>query len=237
MRIYTSNLYGNDIERAKELGMGIMISSTPSGWKPTKDYKGLPCALDNGAFRCWQKGYPFMDKFFWATLEKCYQLDLDLDFIVCPDLVSRGIESLNFSLRYAAERLVGCPRLALAVQDGMTPNYLEDATGDVGFSHIFVGGSLAWKWRTAGEWVQFARDHNLKCHIGRCGTMGSLDKAESLGVDSVDSANFVRNNSFDVVGEFVNSGAAPLWGSGNRIAGGPEIGAIVHRKETDVGAE
>lgn len=202
MKIYTGNIYGEDLVRARELGMGIMIASSPSNWKPTAAYRDLPCALDNGAFRCWQKGYPFMDRVFQETLEKCYRLDLPLDFIVCPDIVMGGMRSLLFSVRYATERLVGCPRMALAVQDGLTPTVVEVPAKEIGFSCIFVGGSVDWKWQTAPEWVRFAHDQGMMCHIGRAGTVEALERAQGLGADSVDSVNFVRNDSWSVIERF-----------------------------------
>lgn len=211
MQIYTSNCYGEDLERVRQLGMGIMIASSGSGFMPTKEYKDLPCALDNGAFQCWTRGYPFMDRFFWHTLEKCYSLGLELNFVVCPDLVACGQESLLFSMRYATDRLRGCARLALAVQDGMTPEMVQNHTENGQFSCIFVGGTLDWKWQTAAEWVRFAHDSGSKCHIGRCGTIEALERAASIGADSVDSASFVRNDAWEIIERFRTGQAHPLF--------------------------
>ncbi|MEN6336610.1 MAG: hypothetical protein ABFE01_20340 [Phycisphaerales bacterium] len=143
-----------------------------------------------------------MEEFFLGTLRKCYVLDLSLDFIVCPDIVARGCDSLRFSLRYASESLSTAPRLALAVQDGMMENAVRSAVLDGTFTHLFVGGTVEWKWETAAMWVKVAHDHGMKCHIGRCGTLRALDRAAAMEADSVDSASFVRNDSWHIVRQF-----------------------------------
>ena len=198
MQIYTSECGGTKLEILKELGLGVMLSPLAM---TRRDYTGIPLALDNGAFRSWRLGYPFMERLFLNSIEKGYTWGLPLEFIVCPDLIARGMESLRFSVSWSS-RLAPCPRLALAVQDGMSPGGIHDATADVGFSHLFVGGTKEWKWSTAKDWVQFAKDHGLKCHIGRCGTLSAIEEAARLGVDSVDSSNIARNDSWEVVRQY-----------------------------------
>ena len=198
MRIYTSECGGAKLEKIREYGLGIMLSPLAMS---KRDYTGIPLALDNGAFRSWRLGYPFMECLFLNSLEKGYTWGLPLEFIVCPDLIARGMESLRFSESWRY-RLDPCPRLALAVQDGMTPKLVHNSTVDLGFATIFVGGTKEWKWETAPDWVAFAKDHGLKSHIGRCGTLNAIEKAADLGVDSVDSSNIARNDSWDVVRDF-----------------------------------
>lgn len=204
MRIYTSSCGGKKLETLKECGMGVLIPSSPTR-PPSVGLADVTCALDNGAFSCWQKGYPFMERFFMSTLETCYRLSIPLEFIVCPDLVAKGMESLRFSIRWATERLCGCPCLALAVQDGMTPNLVHKSTSDIHFKYIFVGGTLEWKWDTAKEWVAFAHDNGLKCHIGRVGNRYKIDYCKYIGADSIDSSSFARN------GSFYNATQTNLW--------------------------
>jgi len=200
MQIYTGNAYGKKLEKVIEYELGIMISTSPI-FKPNKDFNQVPCALDNGAFSAWSKGYPFPEKAFLDTLDTCYKLNLTLDFIVCPDIVTGGEKSLLFSLEWAQGRLRTAPRLALVLQDGMTPEMIDDYTLSF-FEVLFVGGTVEWKWKTAEQWVEHAHKHNKKCHIGQCGKLLSLRMASLLGVDSVDSTSFTRNSSWQTLDEF-----------------------------------
>jgi len=216
MQVYTSNCYGNALEQARAHDLGILVASTgATGWGPDKAWKGIPCALDNGAFQCWQRGFPFMERAFFKALEGCYAAGLSLDFIVCPDLVAQGQRSLKYSMEWATERLRG-GNLALAVQDGVTPKDVSLFTPWHHFTHIFVGGTLDWKWQTAPQWVEFAHQHGIRCHIGRCGTLKNLRRALSCGADSVDSSSFARNNSWHILREFQN-GHADLFDSSEDI--------------------
>jgi hypothetical protein len=184
----------------KKYGLGIMISSSATR-KPNKDLREFSCALDNGAFACFRKGYPFMEKVFLDTLDASYKAGLKLDFIVCPDIVQGGKESLEFSLKWATGRLVTCPNLALVVQDGMEIKDLDCSVMSK-FSHLFVGGSVAWKWKTAHEWILHASSYGMKCHIGQCGQLKYLNKAKNLSASSVDSTSFVVNSSWHILDEF-----------------------------------
>tara|TARA_Y100000296_G_C5096314_1_gene217554 strand:- start:198 stop:836 length:639 start_codon:yes stop_codon:yes gene_type:complete len=201
MVIYTGNAYGTDLEEVKARSMGIMACTGP-GFKPSKQWRGLPCALDNGAFMAWKRGFPFPAEAFRASIRGAYSAGLELDFIVCPDIVAGGCDSLDFSIGWAKGELLGCSRLALAVQDGMKLCDLSPRRHLPLFSHIFIGGTLGWKWRTAGEWIRFAHDRGLKAHIGRCGTLAALQRAHELGADSIDSTSFVRNKSWAIVDAF-----------------------------------
>jgi hypothetical protein len=206
MQIYTGNAHGEDIDEIKALGMGVMICTTPAG-TINKAWKGLPLCLDNGAFGCWLRGFPFMADAFRKTLSNCYASGLTLNFLVCPDLVARGRDSLRFSMSWANGELLSCGRLALPVQDGMTTKMVALEYPERRFATIFVGGTKGWKWDTAHEWVSFAHERGMKCHIGRCGTLDRLKYAYQIGADSVDSTNFVRNKSWDVVREYMGQSA------------------------------
>jgi len=182
------------MEKLRQLKLGIMIASTPAD-RPYAKWKEFPCALDNGAFRCFQKGYPFQENIFLGTMEKCFALNICLDFIVCPDIVAGGEQSLDFSMEWATKRLIGAPNLALAVQDGMTEEMIDQYVLKH-FSHIFVGGSVEWKWETAQKWVQFAHKNKKECHIGQVGQQRYLRHALHINADSVDSTSLVRHKSW-----------------------------------------
>jgi len=118
------------------------------------------------------------------------------DFIVTPDKVAKGLESLAFSVEWAVKLRVAYPDLRqyLAVQDGMTAKDVEPYLSL--FNGLFVGGSLSWKYETAEEWVSFAHAHGLPCHIGRVGTWDKIVWAMRIGADSIDSSSWAQNDSW-----------------------------------------
>jgi hypothetical protein len=58
------------------------------------------------------------------------------------------------------------------------------------FAGLFVGGTLAWKIKTAARWIRWAhaQARPLRCHIGRVGTPDRVRWARRIGADSIDSA-------------------------------------------------
>ena len=210
MMIYTGQTTSTKLDRIKQLGLGVMISSNPNT-SPSKDLASndIHCALDNGAFTCYRKGYPFQEDVFIDTLKKCYKLNIKLDFIVCPDIIAGGKESLLFSIEWA-KRLRTTPNLALVLQDGMEEIDLDRHRLRY-FSYLFIGGTVDWKWQTAEQWVNFARRNNKKIHIGQSGKLEFLRRAEGLRVDSVDSTSFTVNNSFHIVEEFIHENQPQLF--------------------------
>lgn len=178
------------IAKLIELGFG---ECTNRGEYPPRR---RPWFQDNGAFSDWKAGKDFDAEVFWFELILGLASDCPPDFIVCPDRVATGLESLAFSRRSLAEygsRLlalsehvsIATPRWYLAVQDGMTADDVRAAFD--GFSGIFVGGTLPWKLKTGERWVQVAHELGVKCHIGRVGTARRVRWAMRIGADSIDS--------------------------------------------------
>jgi len=202
MLIYTGGT--GDAEKIAMLhkyNMGIMISSTPNKMPP-RTYGKHKCAIDNGAWACHRKGYPFQEDIFLKALSTAYKNGITLDFIVCPDLLMGGGDSLDFSLSWATGKLKTANNLSLVVQDGMKP-YDIDMTAMINrFTHIFVGGSVDWKWETTEMWREYATSKGKKLHVGGCGTLDKLNYCKKIGVDSVDSTSFVRNNSWHIIEQF-----------------------------------
>ncbi|MCP4619905.1 MAG: hypothetical protein GY844_26145, partial [Bradyrhizobium sp.] len=147
MLIYTSNAAGTALDEIRRLGMGVMMVTNGTGKHlPSPTYKGLPLALDNGAYQCHVRGFPFQGDAFRRAIAEAFKSSLTLNFIVAPDIVGGGMDSLRLSLQWAGGELCG-GRLALAVQDGMRPcDISADVTGR--FCTIFVGGSMSWKLTT-----------------------------------------------------------------------------------------
>jgi len=170
--------------------------------------------MDNGAFRAWQRGYPFQRWAFDQQMRETFSSGIDLEWFVCPDIVAGGKRSLAFSIEWLRCELRTAPSVALAVQDGMSIQDIKDACIMSRFpnvSHIFVGGTEDWKWETAGDWVEFAHANGRKCHIGRCGTLDHLRAAERVGADSVDSTSWARNDSWHIVEEFLGKTQTELF--------------------------
>jgi hypothetical protein len=138
-----------------------------------------PWALDNGAYRAWQKGHRLDPRAFLAALQ---EIDEPPDFVVVPDLPADP-RSLGYSLAWTD--LIAWPAPAfLAVQDGMTFEVVKGVIHH--FDGLFVGGSLEWKIATAEGWVNLAHDHGRPCHLGRAATPRKVAWARRIHADSID---------------------------------------------------
>ncbi len=100
-----------NLEALRRAGWRMFL--TPDEPKPPQ---GFRYAIDNGAWRCYQKQIPFDERRFERLYE---ERGKDADFVVLPDIVCGGLESLRLSEKWI-ERLPGV-RLLLPLQDGMTP--------------------------------------------------------------------------------------------------------------------
>lgn len=154
-----------------------------------------PWAFDNGAFKDWTAKKDFNTKKYEADLDWMWlHCKVRPDFIVVPDRVAAGMDSLRFSESWRPRlEPLGCP-LYLVVQDGMELADIELAAAP--YAGLFVGGTPAWKLRTAPEWIRLAHRLGKKCHIGRMGTQKKVRAALRWGADSIDSS-------------------LPLWSEGN----------------------
>lgn len=144
-------------------------------------------ACDNGAWGAFQHG----ETFDVAAFERHIADHGDgAEFIVVPDIVAGGIESLRMSLDWLP-RLAGVDRRRLlAVQDGMTAGdiapHLSPTVG------VFVGGSTEWKLSTMRAWGQLARRHGAYLHVGRVNTIRRIRLCQDAGADSFDGTSATR---------------------------------------------
>lgn len=188
MKVYVGQARGSKlIARLSELGFGEMTTRTEIPPRRT------PWAFDNGAFGDWKAGEPFNETAFRVALDKLPGVPQAPDFLVVPDKVAAGLESLDFSLSWV-DRLRHYAPPYLAVQDGMGRHQVEEALPL--FAGIFVGGTLAWKVATGKQWVEVAHQVGKRCHVGRVGTFRRVRWALRIGADSIDSC-------------------LPLWSEGN----------------------
>lgn len=144
-------------------------------------------ALDNGAFSAWQQKRPFDVDAFQRHVDTNGH---DAQFIVVPDIVAGGLESLDFTLSWLP-KLQGIGRRRLiAVQDGMNVNdvrpYLSESVG------IFVGGSTEWKISTTPMWGRLAHEVGAYLHVGRVNTCRRIRLCHASGADSIDGTSATR---------------------------------------------
>lgn len=158
----------------------------------------MPFFFDNGAYRAYQKGFEFDSRLF---VEKLWELEakiqfghaLEADFLVLPDIVAGGDESLDFSLQWAEHIEESMPHIArynflyLPVQDGMDIDNVERVIKRRMVDGLFMGGTKAWKYADGQQWVDLAHKYGLPIHIGGIGTKKDIEWARQVGFDSVDS--------------------------------------------------
>lgn len=150
-------------------------------------HEGFPYGLDNGAWTAYQRGEPFDEPAFEKALAL---LARDADWVVVPDIVGKGIWSLEYSLSWLDRVANATLRPLLAVQDGLEPKHLDGFVGTrVG---IFVGGTTAWKEQTIPQWAAFARERRAWCHVGRVNTARRISLCTSNSVTSFDGTSASR---------------------------------------------
>lgn len=170
---------------------GLMLN--PSIWKYGRNVPWKYWALDNGAYKAYTDNTKFDSQKFLKTIyQKLPKAKVIPDFIVVPDKVGAGLESLQFSLAWHSKlKYMEEYNWYLAVQDNMQISDVENLVSN--FDGIFVGGSVKWKVSTGESWVNLAHRYNRPCHIGRVGVFKRIMWAKRIGADSIDSTNFVRN--------------------------------------------
>lgn len=151
---------------------------------------GQPFALDNGAWGAFQKGQRLNELAFYRAVER---VGASADFIVVPDIVCGGRQSLDLSLR-SLEKLSGVPaRKLIAVENGFKWSDVADYVGsDVG---IFVGGDTEWKLTTLPVWGELCARAGVYLHVGRVNTVKRLRLCAAAGVDSFDGSGVSRFSS------------------------------------------
>lgn len=167
--------------------IGLMIG--PSRLRPTK---GLPVVLDNDRFSVWSKGKSWDEGAFWKMLDTVQATDSPL-WVVVPDVVGDACATFREWDAYAGRlRSRGLP-LALAVQDGMTPDAVRRNTDpDV----VFVGGTTRWKRHSLWNWChEFPR-----VHVGRVNYERWLWDAQRSGAESTDGTGWFRGDQVQLRG-------------------------------------
>jgi len=171
-----------NLDALRKAGWRLMVSA-----RGVLRTEGFRYALDNGAWTAFQRDEPFDV----AAFERAVAMLGDgADFIVLPDIVAGGLDSLTMSVRWW-RRLRTLPGggkapLLVAVQDGMQPHDLRCLVGP--HLGIFVGGSTAWKLRTLHRWGEFGRAKGAYVHVGRVNTVKRVNLCGFAGVSSFDGS-------------------------------------------------
>lgn len=167
--------------------LGWLMS--PGGWRQPK--RGLPYALDNGAFPAWTNGKPWNEDAFIQLLESARLAPYPPLWVIAPDVVTDRLGTITRWIEWRpALRDYGWP-LAFAVQDGMTQ---ADVPPDADV--IFVGGSTEWKRDTVLQWCR----NNPRVHVGRVNDYDFLRECHKAGVESCDGTGWFRGDQAQLGG-------------------------------------
>ncbi len=195
MKLYTTTGTIKLRERCRELDVGLMMVNH---WRNPEQWSYF--AIDNGCYSAYAQGIEWNPTQFIKILYKCKQLGYKPDFVVIPDIVGGGIQSLIKSEIWGELLKAEFPdwKFYLAIQDGMT-------YGDVAISKLllkrkiaglFIGGTMDWKMKNIEIWSDYAKQWNLKIHVGRIGPLESIKKCDEAGIDSIDSTSWVQNKGW-----------------------------------------
>tara|TARA_R110000824_G_scaffold43107_1_gene126499 strand:+ start:366 stop:983 length:618 start_codon:yes stop_codon:yes gene_type:complete len=148
--------------------------------------EGFQYALDNGAWSCHMRKVPFDQGAFEKALER---LGDGADWIVLPDIVAGGLESLDFSLSWVDQVKPLAPIL-LPVQDGMGVDDVANLVGpDMG---IFLGGTTDWKLSTMRVWGDLAARTGAYFHVARVNTARRIRLCQDAQASSFDGTSVTR---------------------------------------------
>ena len=160
-----------------------LLVSAAGEWRT----EGLRYAVDNGAWSAFTQGRPFDIDAYRQCVEA---LGDDADFVVLPDVVMGGHESLLLSLDHLDWTLARTPRALLPVQPGMrsevVASFLSPRVG------VFVGGDDTFKEGTMAEWSALAHAAGAVCHVGRVNTRRRVRLCMAAKVDSADGSSGSR---------------------------------------------
>jgi hypothetical protein len=144
-------------------------------------------AIDNGAWGAHQCGEEWTPDKFCKLVDKHGAI---AHWVVAPDIVCGGLESLARSVQWLPWLLDRCRRVLIAVQDGITATDLMPLVNDrVG---IFVGGSTNWKIETLPMWGELAKNSGCYLHVGRVNSAKRIRLCAMSGADSVDGTSGTR---------------------------------------------
>lgn len=183
MKCYASNTgTRRNLAQFRRYGWRVLLTPQNPKWP-----EGLHCGIDNGAWPAFINKLPFDGNKFIRLAD---QHGPAADWVVIPDKVAAGLESLEFSESWMP-KLHGLKLLLLAVQDGMEPDDVSAFFRRYprqGFG-IFLGGSTEWKLRTMYGWGMVAHALGVYYHVARVNSAKRIKLAQEAGADSIDGTS------------------------------------------------
>jgi hypothetical protein len=141
-------------------------------------------AIDNGAF----SNGGFKPEPFGVLIER---LGCAADFIVLPDIVAGGADSLALSVSWIP-KLRGLKKLLLPLQDGMNARDVGMVLRQNVQVGLFLGGSTEFKLREIYAWGMVAAAWKRHYHVGRVNTARRIRLCAEAGADSFDGTSVSR---------------------------------------------
>lgn len=175
-----------NLDRLRAHGWGLLVSRA-GVWR-TEGFTRI--AGDNGAWADFQADRRFDGDAYERFLDWLSDEPIVPDWLVLPDIVAGGLDSLALSSRYINRCSAVAPLVLIAVQNGMTTADIAPLVGpSVG---VFLGGSTDWKLETAIMWGQFCAEREVYYHFARVNTIKRMSLAIAAGADSVDGSSGSR---------------------------------------------
>lgn len=169
-----------NLQALRDHGWRILL--TPDKPSPRE---GLRFAIDNGAWRAYQQKTPFDGEAFGKLIERS---GCGADFVVIPDIVAGGLESLAFSVSWMP-RLRHFKNILLPLQDGMRAIDVGPILRECRNVGLFLGGTTQWKLREMYAWGAVAASWGRHYHIGRVNTAKRIRFAAEAGANSFDGTS------------------------------------------------
>ncbi len=167
-------------------GWGLLVSRA-GVWR-TEGFDRI-CG-DNGAWADFQAGRSFDEDSYERFLDWLAAQPVIPDWLVLPDIVAGGLDSLALSIRYINRCRSITPLVLIAVQDGMEADDLAPLVGPE--AGIFLGGSTGWKIRKMAEWGKFCSERGVYYHVARVNSIKRMSQAIGAGADSIDGSSASR---------------------------------------------
>lgn len=128
------------------------------------------------------------------------------DWIVAPDIVAGGLDSLRRSESWLPTVSQYAMPL-IAVQDGMEPADVWPLLG--AHCGIFVGGSTEWKLGTLPRWGEVSRETGCHLHVGRVNSQTRIAFCEGEGAHSFDGTCALYAKNVPMLTTAVNQPSLP----------------------------
>jgi len=171
-----------NLDAMRSAGFRVLISRT-GAWRS----EGFRYCLDSGAWTDFQMGRPFDEDQYERMIAA---LGADADFVVLPDKVAAGRQSLEMSVRWMNRVRSINDLVLIPVQDGMEHDDLAPLMSQsVG---IFLGGSDPWKLATMKPWGDFCRARGVHYHVARVNTLVRFGMAAGAFATSADGSSAAR---------------------------------------------